>query len=58
LKFVSAMITGHMIGAFIPNTLLRVFVLGCVTDVCMLAFASPHLPSSAEYLLSLWRTSR
>ncbi|KAJ9501481.1 hypothetical protein LTR99_004471 [Exophiala xenobiotica] len=58
LKFVTAMITGHMIGVFIPNTLLRIFVLGCVTDVCMLAFASPHLPSSAEYLLSLWRTSR
>ncbi|KAK5445152.1 hypothetical protein LTS15_010243 [Exophiala xenobiotica] len=58
LKFATAMISGHMIGVFIPNMLLRVFVLGCITDVCMLAFASPHLPSSAEYLLSLWRTSR
>lgn len=58
LKFVGAMVTGHMIGAFIPNMLLRVFVLGCITDVCMLAFASPHLPSSAEYLLSFWRSSR
>ncbi|KIW43960.1 uncharacterized protein PV06_05006 [Exophiala oligosperma] len=58
VKFVGAMVTGHMIGAFIPNMLLRVFVLGCITDVCMLAFASPHLPSSAEYLLSFWRSSR
>lgn len=58
LKFATAMITGHMIGVFIPNMLLRVFVLGCITDVCMLAFASPHLPSSADYLLSFWRSSR
>jgi len=58
LKFTGMMVTGHLIGVFIPNTLLRIFVLGCITDVCMLAFASPHLPSSAEYLFSLWRSSR
>ncbi|KAJ9633704.1 hypothetical protein H2204_006701 [Knufia peltigerae] len=57
-KFVSAMVTGHLIGALIPNMFIRIFVLGCVTDVCMLAFASPHLPSSAEYLFSLWRSQR
>ena len=56
LKFASIMVSGHMVGMLIPNLLLRVFVLGCITDVCMLAFASPHLPSSAEYLLSLWRS--
>ncbi|KIW11916.1 hypothetical protein PV08_09189 [Exophiala spinifera] len=58
LKFVGAMATGHFIGALIPNMLIRIFVLGCITDVCMLAFASPHLPSSAEYLFSLWRSPR
>jgi hypothetical protein len=55
-KFASVMVSGHMISLFIPNMLLRIFVLGAITDVCMLAFASPHLPSSAEYLLSLWRS--
>ncbi|OCT44839.1 hypothetical protein CLCR_05610 [Cladophialophora carrionii] len=55
-KFASLMVSGHMVSMFIPNVILRVFVLGCITDVCMLAFASPHLPSSAEYLLSLWRS--
>ncbi|KIW99946.1 uncharacterized protein Z518_10874 [Rhinocladiella mackenziei CBS 650.93] len=55
-KFASIMVSGHMLGLFIPNILLRIFVLGCVTDVCMLAFASPHYPSSAEYFLSLWRS--
>lgn len=58
IKFASLMVSGHMIGVFIPNILLRVLVLGCITDVCMLAFASPHLPSSAEYLFSLWRSAR
>ncbi|KAK4940838.1 hypothetical protein LTR10_019110 [Elasticomyces elasticus] len=58
LKFASFMVSGHMIGVFIPNMLLRIFVLGCITDVCMLAFASPHLPSSAEYLFSFWRSMR
>ncbi|EXJ94095.1 hypothetical protein A1O1_02488 [Capronia coronata CBS 617.96] len=55
-RFASMMVSGHVVGMFIPNMLLRVFVLGCVTDVCMLAFVSPHYPSSAEYFLSLWRT--
>ncbi|KIW98294.1 uncharacterized protein Z519_01878 [Cladophialophora bantiana CBS 173.52] len=54
-KFASIMVSGHMVSMFIPNVLLRIFVLGCITDVCILAFASPHLPSSAEYLLSFWR---
>jgi hypothetical protein len=55
-KFASLMVSGHMVSMFIPNVVLRVFILGCITDVCMLAFASPHLPSSAEYLLSFWRS--
>ncbi|KAL2416813.1 hypothetical protein ABEF95_005490 [Exophiala dermatitidis] len=50
------MVPGHMLGMFIPNVLLRIFVLGCITDVCMLAFVSPHYPSSADYFLSLWRS--
>lgn len=55
-KFTTFMVSGHMISLFIPHMLLRVFIMGCITDVCMLAFASPHLPSSAEYLLSFWRS--
>ncbi|OQV03104.1 hypothetical protein CLAIMM_08196 [Cladophialophora immunda] len=55
-KFATLMVSGHMASMFIPNVLLRVFVLGCITDVCILAFASPHLPSSAEYLLSCLRS--
>jgi hypothetical protein len=55
-KFASVMVSGHMVSMFIPNVFLRIFVLGCITDVCMLAFASPHLPSSAEYLLSFWKS--
>ncbi|OAL34769.1 hypothetical protein AYO20_05964 [Fonsecaea nubica] len=55
-KFATLMVSGHMASMFIPNVLLRVFVLGCITDVCILAFASPHLPSSAEYLWPLWRS--
>jgi hypothetical protein len=55
-KFASLMVSGHMVSMFIPNVVLRVFILGCITDVCMLAFASPHLPSSAEYLLSFWKS--
>ncbi|KIY01186.1 uncharacterized protein Z520_02738 [Fonsecaea multimorphosa CBS 102226] len=55
-KFATLMVSGHMASMFIPNILLRVFVLGCITDVCILAFASPHLPSSAEYLLSFLRS--
>jgi hypothetical protein len=56
LKFTSVMVSGHMVSMFIPNVFLRILVLGCITDVCMLAFASPHLPSSAEYLLSFWKS--
>lgn len=58
LKYTGIMLSGHMFAAFIPNMLIRVLVLGCITDVCMLAYASPHLPSSAEYLFSFWRFSR
>ncbi|OAP57291.1 hypothetical protein AYL99_08029 [Fonsecaea erecta] len=55
-KFATLMVSGHMASMLIPNVLLRIFVLGCITDVCILAFASPHLPSSAEYLLSFLRS--
>lgn len=55
-KFSTIMLTGHMMATFIPSTIARVFVLGLVTDACLLSFASPHYPSSLAYLSSLWRS--
>lgn len=55
-RFASMMLSSHVLGMLIPNMLLRIFVLGCITDVCMLAYVSPHYPSSVEYLMSLWRS--
>jgi hypothetical protein len=53
-KFLTVMLSGHMAAALIPSTLIRIFVLGIVTDVCLLAFVSPLYPSSVGYLSSFF----
>jgi len=55
-KWTALMASGHVLTTLIPNTLLRVFLLGAITDACLLAFASPHYASSVAYLFSLWRS--
>lgn len=54
-KFTTIMLSGHMLASFIPSTLARLFVLGLVTDACLLSFASPHYASSLAYLSALWK---
>lgn len=54
-KFTALMLSGHMLASFIPSTLARLFVLGLVTDTCLLSFASPHYASSLAYLSAVWK---
>lgn len=56
-KFTALMLSGHMLASFVPSTLARIFILGLVTDACLLSFASPHYASSLAYLSSLTRGS-
>lgn len=53
VKWSTALLSTHLVGSFIPSTVLRVVFLGCVTDFALLAWASPHWPSSTAYFLSL-----
>ncbi|RVX66033.1 hypothetical protein B0A52_10120 [Exophiala mesophila] len=53
-KFTTVMLSGHMLASMIPSTIARIFVLGVVTDICLLGFVSPHYPTSLAYLSSFW----
>lgn len=52
-KWSTVLFSTHVVGSFIPSTILRIAFLGCVTDFAMLAWASPHWASSTAYLFSL-----
>lgn len=54
-KWCSALLVGHFAASWIPITILRVAVLGLMTDFCLLAYASPHWGSTAAYMIGIWK---
>lgn len=58
LKCCVALFSTQFLGTFISSSILRMIFLGCVTDFALLAWASPHWPSSVAYFMSLFSDRR
>ncbi|KAK5957370.1 hypothetical protein OHC33_001743 [Knufia fluminis] len=58
LKWTAALLGAQTLGTFISTTVVRVVFLGCITDFALLAFASPHWPSTTRYFMELLKNSQ
>lgn len=56
-KALTNIVAGHLLSAFVPASMIKVVVLGCLVDYCMMSMNTPSSTSVSDYLCAVFRGS-